>query len=492
MTEFSENPRDFLLSESYRQHYLGDLFAELYALFRNENISPQAGQNGTVTDTNLKALQLVINDIHILRMDSHEKLSEIEEVLLYMHLITEATLHGLPPNNEHLSLLVKELIRRHQLTTNPRNEITTVKELVSECEDIKPHSYQNLVIEKLTQLQKKVYKEIIGPNFEVFHSTNKEETSSQPKEEEDIDHLDFTYTQPKYIPKIADLVKIILQSSTQYSDLTQEFEKLFWEERTFWERIEDCYRKISSDWQNLDATNFKRIVERELEKWATKREEFTSDAVGVSPLDTYDEFHIINGANESEILQKVAIEAGVQLNEENLPIIYAERKALEEYVEELKRDLKKIFWYDCHCRLYKMALDGSLFGEQNTVKGQPKKPIPQPVPQNRTAFFLLIVAVSHLKLVEGTDEILLNGECKIEKEKLTIKKIANWAMETFGVSYDDRETLYTTLYRYQRKDNNFLPKVRENVIGVLTYHYPEKAKEIESILDKIIPDKKNS
>ena len=152
MTEFSENPRDLLLSESYVQHYLGDLFAELYALFRSGNISPQAGQNGTVSDTNLKALQTVINDIHSLRMDSHEKLSEIEEVLLYMHLITEATLHGLPPNNERLSLLVKELIRRHQLTTNPRNEITTVKELVSECEDIKPHSYQNLVIEKLTQL----------------------------------------------------------------------------------------------------------------------------------------------------------------------------------------------------------------------------------------------------------------------------------------------------------------------------------------------------
>ncbi|AYQ31088.1 hypothetical protein [Runella sp. SP2] len=182
------------------------------------------------------------------------------------------------------------------------------------------------------------------------------------------------YTQPKKIKKIETLVKEVLQSSTQYADLSQEFERLFWEDSFYWEKLEDCYRKIIADWQNLDAENFKRIIKEEAKKYADTREDYTAKATCIEPLDTFDEFHIISGDNESEILQRVAAELGVPLADENLPVIYAELESLKKYVEELKDELKMLFYYDCISRLYKMAQEGSLFEEGSSKLSNVKLP----------------------------------------------------------------------------------------------------------------------
>lgn len=178
------------------------------------------------------------------------------------------------------------------------------------------------------------------------------------------------YTKPKRISAIEILVKNILQSSPIYGDLSQEFEQMFWEEHFYWEKLEDCYRQITTDWKNLDSQNFKLKVEGEAKRYAEARTKFESDATGIYPIDTFEEFHIISGANESEVLYNVAMSLNLPLTDENLPKIQDELKELRGYIEELKDDLKMLFWHDCICRLYKIAVDGSLFEESVTSKQQ--------------------------------------------------------------------------------------------------------------------------
>lgn len=143
------------------QFTLTDLFVELYSFFYTGKPLPQEEQEA---ESDLHHfLQMIMSDIENLEMDKHEKLSDIEDLLLLMHLIVEVHLNGLPPNDENLGLLVRKIIKTHELTTNPQSktsEILTVSDLAVKCDLIKPNSYQHFIVKYLTQVRNNILKEV--------------------------------------------------------------------------------------------------------------------------------------------------------------------------------------------------------------------------------------------------------------------------------------------------------------------------------------------
>jgi len=460
---------------------LSDFFNSLFRLFIWGDNAVYEEKNEKTLSKNGILLSSTLQGIRVFKMDSHDKLNEIEKVLFYMLLMDALMRDSLPINTQKIDSTIEKILQTNRFCANPDIEIINIKDVIERFVKIKPNFYQQVILDFLTQLRDLIADEIDLKPILLRESVISNDNSAEPKSlisEGENKLINFIEKSTKTDNQhwITELVcKELSDNKETYETIKDDFvidiiEDLFVLNRFYLGRhsvslSDEIFQdEIKGQWELNDS---------ELLELSLSRKQKLIKITHLSLEDKKKIKFLADSLDKNDSSNAQTLDSYLEWCRDffELESLNSKMKNSIAQAELLEKKTSEEFRLICRAKFFRQFLEFL----KARVQPQTKKENAPPEIKKGTQFYLMIYVLGKMGIVE---EFPMDGTSTDEvKEKVSKAAIEGMKIPNAGTKYKIQ-----VIVDYLR-NKRIKPFANKDIVKkFLVFHYPDREAEISAIL----------